>query len=312
MAQLDWYIRANLKPRHLQLLVSLDDFRHLGKVASHLNVTQPAISKALLDLEQGLDVKLFERTARGLAPTAFGECMVRHARTVLANYANARDELRALKFGASGKVAIGVLPAAAPVLVPKSVAELKRRSRTTTVLLREGPADLLLPDLRAGGLDLVVGTLPPPRLLFGIASHVLCPEEPIVLVSGAHHPLAKRHRVLWRDLTRYPWILPPAGTLMREPLEQLFAQHGVAFPTDCVESLSIIANKTILQETLAIGFFSKRIAEHYTELGIIKILPLELQRLIGPLAMMWSRDRPVSPASKLMMECLETTGGVLA
>jgi len=312
MARLDWYIRANLKPRHLQLLVSLDDFRNVGRVANHLNVTQPAISKALSEIELGLDVRLFERSARGVTPTAFGECMVRHAHTVLANYANARDELRALMAGASGKVAIGVLPAAAPVLVPKSVAELKRRSPKTTVLLREGPADALLPELRVGSLDLVVGTLPPPRLLSGIATHVLSPEEPIVLVSGAHHPLARRARVLWRDLARYPWILPPAGTLMREPLEQLFTQHRVAFPTDCIESLSIIANKTILHETLAIGFFSKRIAEHYTELGIIKILPLELQRLIGPLAMMWSRDRPISPASKLMMQCLETTGSALA
>ena len=311
MAQLDWYVRANLKPRQLQLLVSLDDFRSENKVASYLNVTQPAISKALSELEHGLDVRLFERTARGLIPTAFGECMVRLARSVLADFANARDELRALRAGASGKVAVGVLPAAAPVLVPKSVAELKRRSPKTTVLLREGPADSLLPDLRVGALDLVVGTLPPPRLLAGIATHVLCPEEPIVLVSGAHHPLAKRRRVLWRDLARYPWILPPAGTLMREPLEQLLTQHSVPFPTDCIESLSIIANKTILQETLAIGFFSKRIAEHYTELGIITILPLELQRLIGPLAMIWSRDRAISPASKLMMQCLEATGGLL-
>lgn len=312
MARLDWYIRANLKPRHLQLLVSLDDFRNVGKVAGYLNVTQPAISKALSELERGLEVKLFERTARGLTPTAYGECMVRHARTVLADFSNARDELRALMAGASGKVAVGVLPAAAPVLVPKSVAELKRSSPKTTVLLREGPADSLLPDLRAGALDLVVGTLPPPRLLSAIATHVLCPEEPIVLVSGAHHPLAKRHRVLWRDLADYPWILPPAGTLMREPLEQLFTQHSIPFPTDCIESLSIIANKTILQETLAIGFFSNRIAEHYTELGIITILPLELQRLIGPLAMMWSRDRAISAASKLMMKCLETVGSALA
>jgi len=53
MAHLDWYIRANLKPRHLQLWVALDDFRKVGKVAASLNITQPAVSKLLAELEKG-------------------------------------------------------------------------------------------------------------------------------------------------------------------------------------------------------------------------------------------------------------------
>jgi DNA-binding transcriptional LysR family regulator len=312
MADLDRYIRVSLKPRHLQLLVSLDDFRNVGKVAHYLNVTQPAISKALGELEHGLDVKLFERTARGIVPTALGDCMVRHARGVLADLSRARDEMRALMTGASGKVAVGVLAAAAPVLIPKSVAELKRRSPKTTMVLQEGAADTLLARLREGTLDFVVGTLPPQRMLSGIAHRVLCPEEPIVLVAGSHHPLRKRHKLAWRDLHGYPWILPPSGTLMREPLEQLFTEHDMPFPNDCVESLSILANKTILQETFAIALFSRRIAEHYRELGIIAILPLELEQLVGPVAMMWAQDRPFSPAAELMMSCLAVTGEALS
>ena len=64
MAQLDAYVRTSFKPRHLRLLVALDDMRHLGKVASSINVSQPAVSKALGELERGLGLKLFERTAR--------------------------------------------------------------------------------------------------------------------------------------------------------------------------------------------------------------------------------------------------------
>ena len=65
MAQLDRYLRVDLKPRHLRLLVTLDDFRNIGKAAGKANVTQPAISKALAELERGLGVKLFERSCRG-------------------------------------------------------------------------------------------------------------------------------------------------------------------------------------------------------------------------------------------------------
>jgi hypothetical protein len=69
MAKLDWYIRANLKLRHLQLLVALDDFRSVGRVAAHLNVSQPAVSKTLAMLEEGLEVALFDRSTRGMEPT---------------------------------------------------------------------------------------------------------------------------------------------------------------------------------------------------------------------------------------------------
>ena len=69
MARLDWYIRSNLKPRHLQLLVALDELRHVGRVAEFLHISQPAVSKTLAELERGLELQLFERSPRGLTPT---------------------------------------------------------------------------------------------------------------------------------------------------------------------------------------------------------------------------------------------------
>ena len=76
MARLDWYIRANLKLRHMQLLVALDDVRHVGRAADLLNISQPAVSKSLSEIERGFGLRLFERGARGIAPTEYGECLV--------------------------------------------------------------------------------------------------------------------------------------------------------------------------------------------------------------------------------------------
>ena len=146
MAQLDWFIRANLKPRHLQLLVAMDDYRSLGRVAENVNVTQPAVSKTLGELERGLGVKLFERSPRGIRPTIYGECLVRHARNVLSNLSIARDELRELVSGSKGSTHIGALPAAMPALLPTSLALLKQRSPLTSVMVREATMDTLLPE----------------------------------------------------------------------------------------------------------------------------------------------------------------------
>jgi DNA-binding transcriptional LysR family regulator len=87
--QLERYLRAGLTPRALRLVVALDDVRHVGRVAAFLHVTQPAVSKSLGELERGMGVRLFERTTLGLRPTAFGACLVHHARVLLASLGHA-------------------------------------------------------------------------------------------------------------------------------------------------------------------------------------------------------------------------------
>jgi len=304
MAQLDWYMRANLKPRHLQMLVSLDDFRNVGRVAASLNVTQPAVSRALGELERGLGLSLFERSARGVHPTAYGECLIRHARTVLGGLALAREELRSLALGASGKASVGALPAAAPALLPRAVALLKQRSPNTTVFIREGTMDVLLPELRAGKLDLIVGTLPHAGAGRDLEEKILF-EERTTVVAGRAHALARRRKLDWADLGEHPWVLPPAGSLLRDPLEAELQRHGVPIPANSIESLSVHVIVMILQITGALACLSRDVAKHYEGLGLISILPLELPEMVRPVGMTWSRARALSPGAKLVMQCLE-------
>ena len=304
MAQLDWYIRANLKPRHLQMLVSLDDFRNVGKVAASLNVTQPAVSRALGELERGLGVTLFERTARGVNPTSYGECMIRHARSVLRGLASAREELRDLMLGASGKASVGALPAAAPALLPRAVALLKQRSPSTTVFIREGTMDVLLAELRAGKLDLIVGTLPHVGAGRDLEERILFDERTTV-VAGRAHALTRRRKLEWADLGDYPWVLPPAGSLLRDPLEAELQRHGVPIPANSIESLSVHVIVMYVQITDALACLSREVARHYRDLGLISILPLELPEMVRPVGMTWSRARVLSPSAKLVMQCLE-------
>lgn len=212
MAQLDWYIRANLKLRHLQLLLALDDFRHLGRVAAALHVSQPAVSLALAELEKGLELKLFERTPRGVLPNSYGECLIRHARVVLAALAEAHDELHALQSGASGKVAVGALPAVTPGLIPQALLLLKRSAPRTRVVVHEGPMDTLLPDLRRGTLDMVVGRMVPSEGAGDLSDEVL-DRGSTVLVVGCQHPLVARRRLRWTDLGDFPLGVAAGGIL---------------------------------------------------------------------------------------------------
>jgi DNA-binding transcriptional LysR family regulator len=307
MAQLDWYIRANLKPRHLQLLVALDELRNLGKVAISLNVTQPAVSLALGELEKGLGFKLFDRTARGVIPNVYGECMIRQAKVVLASLAQARDELRALRSGASGKTTLGALPAMTPALVPKSLVLLKKRTPNTTVLIHEGSMDTLLPELRRGTIDLIVGRLINRHVDDDLAETALF-DRASAVVLGKHHPLANRKRLQWSDLADFPWVLPPVGSIPRDPLESAFQEHGVPMPSNYIETLSVHVIVTYLQSTDAVGILSRIVAQHYADLGLLTVVPLELPDVLRPIGLMWSRQRALSPATTQLMQCFEEVG----
>ena len=187
MSQIDWYLQINLKARHLRLLVALDDFGNLKQVADISHVTVPAVSKALAELEKGLGLELFTRTAQGLRPTTYGACLIRHARAMLVNIHHARDELRALSSGAGEKIHLGVFPAWTSVLLPRALALLRQRSPGTNVLVKEGTTTTLLPDLWQGNLDMVIGRLPPRHTNNGLDEKELL-DEPVALFTSHQHP----------------------------------------------------------------------------------------------------------------------------
>ncbi len=306
MSQTDWYLQINLKARHLRLLVALDDFGNLKQVADISHVTVPAVSKALAELEKGLGLELFSRTNQGLRPTVYGECLIRHARSMLVDIHHARDELRALSSGAEGKIHVGVFPAWTAVLLPTALALLKQRAPGTNVLVREGTATTLLPDLWQGKLDVVVGRLPPRHDINGLDEIELL-EEPVALLTSPAHPLAKKKRLKWSDLMSYPWVLPPAGSLLRDPFERILERHGLTLSNNYIETLSTHLARSYLHMTDAIGVMAGGVARDPAL--PLYVLPLTLPRLIRPAGVMWNKNRALTPGAQLMVDCLKEAAG---
>ncbi|TBU72485.1 LysR family transcriptional regulator [Pseudomonas daroniae] len=302
MNHLDWYLQINLKARHLRLLVAIDTYRNLTQVAEVTHVTVPAVSKSLAELERGLGLALFSRTTQGLMPTPYGDCLLRHARAMLTILHQARDELKSLRSGAEGKVRIGMLPASASVLLPQALNFLKQQSSGTNVTVIEGTTESLLPELWQGRLDLVVGRLPPPDTLSSFEEKELL-EEPVVLMTGRHHPLARRKTLNWSDLCPYPWILPPPGSILRDPLERALEANDVPLTNNYIETLSIHVVRAHLQVSEFIAVMAGSIANDPVQ--PFHKLPLNLPRLLRPTGVLWNRNRGLSPSAQLMVSCLE-------
>ncbi|MFM0397429.1 LysR substrate-binding domain-containing protein [Paraburkholderia phytofirmans] len=302
MSALDWYLQINLKARHMRLLVTIDTYRNLTQVADVTHVTVPAVSKSLAELERGLGLTLFSRTSQGLVPTPYGDCLIRHARSMLTILHQARDELKALSSGTEGKVRIGMLPASASVLLPQALSLLKQRSPGTNVVVNEGTTASLLPELWQGHLDLVVGRLPPPDTL-GSFEELELLEEPVTLMTGRHHPLARRKTLAWSDLVPYPWILPPPGSILRDPLERALEAHDVPLTNNYIETLSIHVARAQLQISDFIAVMADTPASD--SMQPLHTLPLSLPRLLRPAGVLWNRNRGLTPSAQLMVSCLE-------
>ena len=150
MPDIDRVLRSNLKLKHLQLLVALDEFRHLGRASEFLSLTQPAVSKTLAEIERMFGLALFLRSTRGTEPTAYGGAVVRFARTVLADYGRTQDEIAAVASGGAGRTSVGAMVVATPGLLTRAVELLKAQSSQTTVSIEEGDLTRLLPRLRIG------------------------------------------------------------------------------------------------------------------------------------------------------------------
>lgn len=304
MAQFDTYLRAQLRPRQLQMLIAVDDMRHLGRVAASMNVTQPAVSKALAKLESGLGLQLFERTTHDIRPTIYGASLIRSARVMIQNLAQARDDLRGLISGNSGTIRVGLLTTTGLALLPSSLVLLKTLHPEVTVIVREGFAATLVPELLLGNLDLIVGRLTDHGGTNALSQKTLM-DENVTLVVGRHHPLAMRKRLRWSDLARYPWIMPPTNAQMREPLERAFHRHGLPIPANRVDTLSIPVICACLSQTDAIASLAEHTSRYYESLGLLARLPLTLPGPGRPIGVAWGRQYPLAPCTQALINCLE-------
>ncbi|WP_439687893.1 LysR family transcriptional regulator [Cupriavidus oxalaticus] len=303
MVKIDRALRSNIKLRHLQLLVALDEFRHLGRTAEFLSVSQPAVSRVLTEVEKMLGLTLFTRSTRGTEPTPAGESLVRFARSVLAQYEQTRDEIAAVQSGASGRVQVGSMGAALPVLLARAVGLLKDRHAHATVLVEEGDLTHLLPKLRLRELDLIVGRLEPGYAAPDLVTEALY-DEPMVVVVRRGHKLARKTRPGWADLAAMPCVLPPPWASLRVKIEQAFYRYGLHPPQDVIETSSYLALSTFVVQRGAAGFMAASAAHSMQDDDRLQVLNMEVPVELPPVGIITLRERAPSISADQLLACL--------
>ncbi len=309
MKNFDSVLRSHLKLRHLQFLVILDDLRHLSRTAEYLGMTQPAASKTLHEIENAFGMPLFIRSTRGTSPTSFGEAVLRFARTVMIDLERVRSELTTYD-GTEPPVKIGAMGLTIPMLLPQGLRRFKQHSPHTTVSIEEGFLDALLPRLRVGEFDFILGRLEPRWLTPELQTEALY-NESLSVVCSPGHPLLGRDDLAWDDLVREPWVIPKAGSPARIRFDQMLIDRGLGFPADIIETTSILAVECVLRERTCLGILTNSIAQHMQSTGTICILPIHMPAVFTPVGLFYVRDKTFSTKVETFIECLRQTAAML-
>jgi DNA-binding transcriptional LysR family regulator len=300
---IDRVLRSNLKLKHLQLLIALDQFRHLGQTAQFLSVSQPAVSKTLGEIERMFDARLFLRSTKGTEPTATGETVIRFARHVIAQYEKTRDALQLTHEGSAGRVSVGAMVVATPVLLAQALLRFKQAMPAATVLIEEGDLTRLLPRLRMGELDFIVGRLEPGYAAPDLHTEALC-QEPMCLICAPQHPLAALKRVGWAQLQAQRWVMPPPWATSRAKLHQLFYKNRLNPPSDCVESASFLVTLTQVQTQGAVGFVARNVGLSLHAQGLAHVLPVALPMDLPPLGLIRLNSQTLSPTAQSLVSTI--------
>lgn len=287
-------LARRLKIQHLVMLETVVRAGSLVAAARELHTSQPALSKAIHELESHFGRELFQRSRRGVEPTEFCRMLNRHAHAVLSQLRLMADEINGWNAGASGQVVVGSLIVASVILLPRALGHLRESAPDVSVEIQVGVNETMFDALSRGDIDVAVGLLPPQEVDPDLV-HVPLYEEHLCAVVGRHHPLVGCKDLSPEALARAHWIVPTPGSEAMEPSLRFFDALGLARPTRVVESIAVLANVGLLAESEMIALMPLGLARHVERYGQVAILPLPLQPF-GKVGYTLSRRRESSPA----------------
>jgi DNA-binding transcriptional LysR family regulator len=268
-----------------------------------MNLTQPAISKTLSELEQIVGARLLERNRQGAKLTRDGEVFLAHAIPVLEALDAARNAVGPQQAPQTEVVHVGALPTVAPDLLPGALQLFRAGHADARVTIHTAANAPLLQMLRAGEVDFVLGRMADPQMMVGLAFELLY-MEPLVLVVRNGHPTAAKARPSLNDVVRYPLIVAAKGTIPRHNTESFLQSRGLKLPSNCTETLSVSVAQRIVAQSDAIWFTPAGAARDLVANGALKQLKVSTTGTEEPVGLLQRSEGNQSSAAKGLMRIL--------
>lgn len=264
-----------IRLRHLHTFVAVAQQGTLGRAAETLNLSQPALSKTLNELEQLTGTRLFERGRLGAQLTLVGEQFLTHAVKVLDALNSAGQALNRKEGLNNDIVRIGALPTAALGILPTVIGQFHKQQKDITLQVATMNNTMLLAGLKSGEIDIGIGRMSDPELMSGLHYELLFLES-LKLVVRPGHPLLQETVTLSRVM-EWPVVVSPKGTVPRQNAEALLQSQGCKMPAGCIETLSASLSRQLTVDFDYVWFVPSGAVKDDLRRGVLTALPIATQ-----------------------------------
>lgn len=295
---------AGLDLRDLRYFEAIAELEHVGRATEKVHRTQPALTSSVRRLEQACGAPLLQRAGRGIRLTPAGHVLLKWARRMRFDLEDAQREIGDIGRGLKGHIRIGIVPTAAQFLLPPATRLLMQQAPDVTLRTVVGLIDTLKPLLRAGELDLMVGTESPAE--DGFTSQRLAEDQIVVAASATHEVL--RGQPTLRDLTAYRWVLQPPGAPTRDWLDHTFDRKRLPRPNVQVESTMLLTLPALIAETGLLSFISRHHLNAGDQRAPLREVQLKETTMHRRLVVTYRESSYQPPAVRALVELLRQVG----
>lgn len=291
--------------RDLRYVSALAEHRNFGRAADALGLTQPALTRRVQAVEAELEVRLFDRHARGVDLTPFGKLVVERAEELLRNVENIKLEVDRMRGLDVGHVSLGAGPVVAQAIVGEAIGELIKRRPGIQVSVYVGSVDELGAWLRSGKTELLMSDVT-----------ALANDGDIEIASRFEHlgyffcrpghPLLKQRMPSFEEILSYPLatVHLPAGIITR--FQEALGTRRFAPVLEC-DSYPIL--KTLVASSDAVSIASRYALFEELRSGRLVEIPTEEPAAVTTLGVARLAGRTPSPAAQALAEVLSERAG---
>ena len=296
-----------MNSRQLQYAVLLAKARSFSHVAEDLGISQPALSKQIIALEEELGVKLFERTTP-LTLTAAGEHFAARAEHLLFEEEQLLKTMERYRTGESGKLVIGISPSRSIYLMPDFVRAMKKQFPRLQIILREGSTALLHKGICDGLYDFAILNLPVDEMQLDVRpmkqdSLVLAvPQALLPLIPEA--PQAPDTPLDLAACEALPFVTLSPGQELRGQFDKLCAQARLE-PDIQLEAGSVIATWAMVREGFGAAVLPLQFLQHSMD-DSVRIFPLRQIAATRQPAVVLKRGQYISPYTEHAIGLLQS------
>jgi DNA-binding transcriptional LysR family regulator len=293
-------IGRRLKLRDLHVLATVVQWGSMAKAASHLAMSQPAVSESIANLEAALRVRLLERSARGIEATVYAHALLKRGHVV---FDELRQGIRDIEFladptvgeirVASGDTLAGLMSAV--------LEQLTRRYPKISVRVVQASAETLdFRELRERKVDLALVRVARSFAEDDLDLEILF-DDPHRVVVGAGSPWARRRKMTLAELANEPWTFA-SNQVIRELMTEAFQACGCEIPRERVTASSILLRNHLLATGRFLTVLPDSVLRYNAKLWSLKALPIDLGVKPRCVAILTLKNRALSPVVQLFLE----------